>query len=72
LKSALLEGLATGKNIHLDLERAGEVDLAISQLLWAAGQEVQSSQAKFAMSLSESAQIAFQEIGFEHFPVICN
>ena len=39
LKSLLLEGLVSGRDVHLDLERAEEIDVTVLQLLWAAGRE---------------------------------
>src|SRR6185369_5928467 len=35
LKSLLLEGLVSGRDVHLDLERVEEIDVTVMQLLWA-------------------------------------
>ena len=68
LKRLLLEGLATGEDLHLDLERVEGIDLSLMQLLWAAGREAERTGARIGISLSEAAGKAAREAGFERFP----
>jgi ABC-type transporter Mla MlaB component len=68
LKDCLLEALAAGKIVHLDLEQAGELDIASLQLLWAAGQEAAGSGATITMRLSDAAGAAARVAGFDRFP----
>lgn len=68
LKTLLLEGLASGREVQLDLARAGEIDVAILQLLWAAGRQAQRSGTTLVTDLSESADRASREAGFDGFP----
>jgi anti-sigma B factor antagonist len=68
LKRLLLEVLASGKDLHLDLERAAEIDLTVMQLLWAAGREVARAGAGIDIRLSEAAGLAAREAGFDPFP----
>ena len=68
LKSLLLEGLAAGKDLHLDLERVEEIDITIMQLLWAAGREAERTAARMIIRTSEAAGAAAREVGFDRFP----
>jgi MFS superfamily sulfate permease-like transporter len=68
LKSVLLEGLASGKALRLDLEQAGEIDITLMQLLWAAGSEAERTGASIAIHASEAVRTAAREAGFEGFP----
>jgi anti-anti-sigma regulatory factor len=68
LKDRLLECLATGNNLLLDLERAEEIDITLLQLLWAAGREAGRAGARIAIRLSDAAATAAREAGFERFP----
>jgi anti-sigma B factor antagonist len=68
LKSVLLEGLASGKDLQLDLERAEEIDITVMQLLWAAGREADRTGARIVIHVSEAAGMAAREAGFERFP----
>ena len=68
LKRLLLEGLASGKDLKLDLERVTEIDLTAMQLLWAAGHEGERTGGGFAVRMSEPAAAAVREAGFERFP----
>src|SRR5580704_12485503 len=68
LKSTLLEGFAAGKDLHLDLESAGEIDITVLQLLWAAGGESKRTGVGIAIRVSEAAGLAAREVGFELFP----
>ena len=64
LKILLLEWLATGKDLELDLERAEEIDTTIMQLLWAAAREAAQTGAGIAGRASSAAIAAVRETGF--------
>lgn len=68
LKNVLLEGLAAGKELHLDLERVTEIDITVMQLLWAAGCEAERTGATIIGRVSDAAAAAAREAGFERFP----
>ena len=68
LKALLLEGLASGGELRLDLERADEIDITVMQLLWAAGREAARAGSKVEVCLSEAAGIATRGAGFNAFP----
>ena len=68
LKNLLLEGLASGNDLRLDLKNADEVDITVMQLLWAAGQEALRTGARVAVRLADAAGTAAREAGFEGFP----
>lgn len=56
LKGALIEGLASGRKVCLDLQQAESIDVAIIQLAYAAGREVE-------LRLSNAAEQAFENAG---------
>ena len=68
LKDFLLEGLASGKRLLLDLEQAGEIDITLMQLLWAAGREGYRAGIGMAIRVSDAAAAAARDAGFERFP----
>jgi anti-anti-sigma regulatory factor len=68
LKSLLLEGLVSGLDLHVDLERAQEIDVTTMQLLWAARREADRKGTALMVSVSEAAAAAASEVGFEPFP----
>jgi anti-anti-sigma regulatory factor len=68
LKGRLLEGLASGKNLRLDLEHAGQIDITALQLLLAAGGEAERTGVGISIRLSDSAGTAAKEAGLERFP----
>jgi anti-anti-sigma factor len=68
LKQALLEGLAAGTDLHLDLEKLTICDITALQLLWAAGKEAARTGVKFVAPVTEAAAQAAREAGFELFP----
>ena len=68
LKSLLLEGLVSGRDLHLDLERVEEIDVTVMQLLWAAGREADRKGTRMVTRVSEAAAAAAREVGFERFP----
>ena len=68
LKSFLLEGLAIGKDLQLDLAGVEEIDITVMQLLWAAGRDAGRTGAGIMIHVSEAAGMAAREAGFERFP----
>lgn len=68
LRNALLQGLASGRDLRLDLERSEAVDVTIMQLIWAAGREADRTGAKVAIRVPESVSAAARDAGFEKFP----
>jgi len=68
LRSLLLEWLATGKDVELDLQRAEEIDIAIMQLLWAAAREAARTGVKIVGRASSAAAIAVRDAGFAPIP----
>ena len=68
LKNLLLQGLASGNDLRLDLEQAEEIDITLMQLLWAAGREADRKGAGIAIQVSDAAATAAREAGFERFP----
>jgi anti-anti-sigma regulatory factor len=69
LKTALIDGLASGKEIRLDLEHAEEIDVTVIQLLWAAGREAERRGIRIGGCLPDSLAVIARDAGFERFPV---
>jgi hypothetical protein len=65
LKALLLDGVSSGGELSLDLTGAGEVDIAVLQLLWTARRDAERRGDRLAMRWSESAARNAQEAGFE-------
>jgi anti-anti-sigma regulatory factor len=68
LKGVLLEGLASGKALHLDLEQVGEIDITVLQLLWAAGRDAARAVVGYSSSVSSAAAGVARNAGLEGFP----
>ena len=68
LKNLLLEGLVSGRDVHLDLERAEEIDVTVLQLLWAAAREADRKGTRMVTRVSDAAAAVAREVGFERFP----
>jgi len=68
LKKLLIEGLASGKELQLNLERAEEIDVTVMQLLWAAEREAARTGLGIVSRVSEAAATAARDAGFERFP----
>jgi anti-anti-sigma regulatory factor len=71
LKTLLLEGLASGKELRVNLEQATDLDITALQLLCATERETRGSASKFLLSgsLPEELSAAVIDAGFERFPV---
>lgn len=68
LKDLLLGGLASGKELRMDLEHAGEIDISFLQLLWAAERAASESVSGFTALVSGAAGSLARNAGFEAFP----
>ena len=68
LKNLLLQGLASGNDLRLDLEQAEAIDITVMQLLWAAGREADRKGTGMAIQMSDAAATAARDAGFERFP----
>ncbi len=70
LKAALLQALASGAEVRLNLERATELDVTALQLLWAAECEARRSGKAFTLvaPVPPEVLLAVSEAGFERFP----
>jgi len=64
LKKLLLEGVASGEDLELDLESIEEIDVTVLQLLWAARREAGRTGTKFVIRSSDAAAGAIREAGF--------
>src|ERR1035438_10706759 len=71
LKKLLLQALASGKEVQLDLESAEELDVTALQLLRAAEREARGSKLRntIAGRLPEEISATLLDAGFEKFPV---
>ncbi len=68
LKRVLLEGLASGQPLELDLERAGQIDITFLQLLWLAEQAAARAGLGLVSRVPESAAALARAAGFDSFP----
>ena len=71
LKKVLLEALAFGKDLQVDLQQATELDVTAMQLLWAAEREARKSGRRFLLAgqVPDEIVVAVMEAGFERFPI---
>ena len=68
LQKLLIEWLDSGKNLELDLERADEIDVAILQLLWAAGNETACAGASIISRASQTVLDSVRCSAFDQTP----
>jgi hypothetical protein len=68
LKSLLLDEISSGRRLHVDLERAEEIDITILQLLWAAEREAETRGVGMISHPSEAAASAARDAGFGAIP----
>lgn len=68
LKSLLLDWIASGTNLQVDLERTEEIDLTVLQLLWAAGRDAAERGIRMVSRPSEAAERAARDAGFDGIP----
>ena len=70
LKRLLLEGLSSGKPMHVDLTNVEEIDITLLQLLWAVGHDAASPPGALISGASDAVVAAGVNAGFESFPGI--
>src|SRR5580698_2980326 len=58
LKNLLVQGLASGKDLCVDLERTTELDVTALQLVWAAGREARGAGTGFAITGAVPEQLS--------------
>jgi anti-anti-sigma regulatory factor len=68
LKALLIEALASGGDLRLDLRSVEEIDITAMQLLWAAEREAIRAGSKFGAAVPDAIVVAAQEAGFARFP----
>ncbi len=68
LKNLLIEALALGGDLRLDLRSVEEIDITAMQLLWAAEREANRAGSKFAGAVPDAMVSAAREAGFDQFP----
>ena len=68
LKQVLLEGIAAGMDLHLDMEQIGAFDITAMQLLWAAGRAAAPTGTKLVIPVTEAVAVVAREAGFDPFP----
>ena len=68
LKRIFLEGLASGKHLQVDLERAEEIDVTVMQLLLAAEREAVRAGVGMVSRVSEAVAKTARDAGFARFP----
>ena len=71
LKKLLLEALASGRDLRVDMEHATELDVTALQLLWAARRQAKNSGTALGLArpIAEEILAAASDAGFEKFPV---
>jgi anti-anti-sigma factor len=74
LKKLLLEALASGRGLRMDLERTTELDVTALQLLWAAEREARGSGVGFSVlgRVPEEISAALSDAGFKEFLIPTN
>ena len=68
LKGLLLQALANGKPIILDLEDVDTVDITMMQLLWSAGLDAARQGVRVTGRASQAALAAMRNAGFVEMP----
>jgi len=71
LKTKLVEAMAAGKQVHVELEKATDLDVTALQLLWAAAREAEKAGNSFTVAqVSEDMRSSVRDLGFEDFPAL--
>ncbi len=68
LKAVLLEWLCAGKDLHLDLGGAEEIDIPVMQLLWAAAREAARTGVEITCRASKRGCRRGARLGFRRGP----
>jgi anti-anti-sigma regulatory factor len=71
LKKLLLEALASGKDVRVDLEQTAALTIPALQLFWAAEREATAAGRSFTLvgQVPEAVSAAAGEAGFAKFPI---
>jgi hypothetical protein len=71
VKRILLHALAAGKELHVNVENATELDITVFQLLRAAGSQAQAANQRIYLEgkVAESVSSAYVEAGLGTFPL---
>jgi anti-anti-sigma regulatory factor len=71
LKKLLLQAMASGTDLRVDLDTATGLDVTALQLLWAAQREAGDSGVEITLAgqVPENISVAVADAGFEKFPV---
>jgi anti-anti-sigma regulatory factor len=71
MKRLLVKALSSGKELHVRLEDATEMDVTVLQLLYAAEQDATKSGIRFTLDgrIPDDISVAAADAGFEKFPV---
>jgi len=68
-KQLLMEAFTARKDIQVNLDRAGDLDVTAMQLLWAAAREARKAGTSFSMSpVPERVRAQVREAGLNDFP----
>jgi anti-anti-sigma factor len=69
LKQSLVDAIASGKELHLDLQAGPSLDITAIQLLWAARHEIEQRGSNFVIAgdVPEIITSALQDAGIEPF-----
>jgi anti-anti-sigma regulatory factor len=67
LKQMLLQALASGKGVSVDLSGATDLDVTVVQLLWTAGREARKLNVEFGLTevFPEQISTTLEDAGFE-------
>ena len=68
LKQALLEGVAAGTDLQVDMQGIGDLDITVMQLLCATGRAAARAGIKLIIPVTEAAAATARQAGFELFP----
>jgi ABC-type transporter Mla MlaB component len=68
LKTLLLEGLASGSELRVDLKGMEEIDITVLQLLWAAQCAAARDQRGFVSRVPDRVAALARNAGFDDFP----
>jgi hypothetical protein len=71
LKSVLLHALVSGKEVHVNVENATELDITVFQLLRAAAFQAQAANLRIYLegTVAESVSAAYADAGLGNFPL---
>ena len=68
VKSRMLDWLASGKDLELDLRQVEEMDITVLQVLFSGGREAAARGVGLVTRMSEAAAKAARDAGFDPMP----